>query len=322
MPSIAEITNYLNKNIILSKDISIYESEIGEDIDYDIGNIMSVEKEYVISDVATLLGLIKNYYSTMYLTLLKKEKNCDNNYLCAYFSSSVLQMVCDHYDYLAERNIFNENLARQGEALLMSFSCNHFEMIEHCYPKIIESILNGKMSRSLPWGGDGNGNVIPPKPQRLGVLAVEMIASEHKQTIDWESANIPTDPFYKRFCQEVLYSKDEHELTYWLTKLCDNHLQWTSLFLDNAERSSSTGYEVEQDALLLWPFEYQAVKNFRARHGLSTPEIEHPLLKTFMAIDHRPNFAVWQKPQWFEPLVSRIIEVNPELGFVREWFKG
>ena len=149
-----------------------------------------------------------------------------------------------------------------------------------------------------------------------------MMASERKQTIDWASANIPVDPFYQRFCQEALYSTDEQELTYWLTKLCDNHLEWTSLFLDNAVKQPATGYEIDDEMLLLWPFEYQAVKNFRARHGLSTPEIDHPLLKTPMAIDHRPNFALWQKPEWFDGLVDKVTEINPELNFVREWFKS
>lgn len=176
------------------------------------------------------------------------------------------------------------------------------------------------MSKSLAWGGDGEGNIVPPTPQRLGVLAIEMMASEYKQTIDWHSVNIPTDPFYVRFCQEALYEKDENIVKEWLVELCDNHLKWASLFLDN-NKSSITGHEIEQPVLLLWPFEYQAVKNFRARHGLTTPEIAHPLLKTPMAIDHRPDFNQWQKPEWFQPVMDKLKEANPALAFLPDLFK-
>ncbi|PXZ05180.1 hypothetical protein DKK70_13450 [Gilliamella apicola] len=215
------------------------------------------------------------------------------------------------------QDCFQNDLSHQGQILLMMFACNRFELIEPCYPKIIEGILNGNMCRSLR-----RGSVVPPKPQRLGVLAIEMMASERKQSIDWDNANIPVDLFYHRFCQEALYSTNENELIYWLEKLCDNHLEWVSLFLDNDKKQPATGYEIDEDILFLWPFEYQAVKNFRARHGLSTPEIDHPLLKTPMAINHFPNFATWQKPMWYNKMVDKVIEVNPELSFIRELFKS
>ncbi|WP_217332024.1 hypothetical protein, partial [Gilliamella apis] len=259
------------------------------------------------------------YYYTIFYFNNKKEKI---PYLYGYIVTSALSLLLDYYNIYAIQNRFLKNLSSQGQILLMMFACNRFELIEPCYPKIVESILNGNMNRSLSWGGNGRGNIVPPKPQRLGVLAIEMMASERKQTIDWDNANIPVDPFYHRFCQEALYSTNENELIYWLTKLCDNHLEWISLFLDNDEKQPATGYEIDDIMLFLWPFEYQAVKNFRARHGLSTPEIDHPLLKTPMTIDHLPNFATWQKPMWYNKMVDKVIEVNPELSFIRELFKS
>ena len=321
MPSIKEIEKYLNKYVVLTKDIDIHERNVTEDILYDIKKISSVNypQERVISGAITALDFIKGHYSRFYIN--SKDSSDSPRYFSIYFSTSVLSMASDFYNNLSAKDTFNHSLSYQGETLLMTFACNRFELIEPCYPKIIESILSGKMSCSLPWGGDGEGNVVPPQPQRLGILAIEMMASERKQTIDWASANIPIDPFYQRFCQEALYSTDEQELTYWLTKLCDNHLQWTSLFMENAVKQPSTGYEIYDNMLLLWPFEYQAVRNFRARHGLSTPEIDHPLLKTPMAIDHRPNFVFWQKQEWFDELVGKVTAVNPELNFVKEWVK-
>jgi len=319
MASINAINKYINKYVILKKDMSVYEQNITDDILFELNFILQGDKEDILSSINPTLALSMSNYSTLYFN--SNEQNSKNSYLCSYFACATLKLLCDYYNNYSIQDSFAEGFSEHGQNILMTFACNRFELIEPCYPKIIESILNGNMSRSLPWGGDGEGNSKSPEPQRLGILAIEMMASERKQTIDWASANIPVDPFYQRFCQEALYSTDEQELTYWLTKLCDNHLEWTSLFMDNAVKQPATGYEIDDKMLLLWPFEYQAVKNFRARHGLSTPEIDHPLLKTSMAIDHYPNFALWQKPEWFDGLVDKVTEINPELNFIKEWFK-
>lgn len=321
MPSINEIAKYVKKHVMLTITHEKYKQRVNKRIKSDLDELFTPDEptKYVIWNAMDIFWQIHNSSGLLYLdAILNKKEN--EQYLVDYYIASTLFLLSEYNNNYSERDSYSKLLSEQGEILLMAFACNQFVLIEPCYPKIIESILSGKMSRSLAWGGDGDGNIVPPQPQRLGVLAVEMMASEHKQTIDWDSANIPVDPFYQRFCQEALYSTDENELTYWLTKLCDNHLEWTSLFLDNAVRQSATGYEIADDVLLLWPFEYQAVKNFRTRHGLSTPEIDHPLLKTPMAIDHRPNFALWQKPEWFDVLINKVAEVNPELNFVKAWF--
>ncbi|WP_165755533.1 hypothetical protein [Gilliamella apis] len=318
MVSINEINKYYNKYIILKKDLSIAEKNTIDSIETKLEDIYLRNKDDILADIS-IEFLQTMYYYTIFYFNNKKEKI---PYLYGYIVTSALSLLLDYYNIYAIQNRFLKNLSSQGQILLMMFACNRFELIEPCYPKIVESILNGNMNRSLSWGGNGRGNIVPPKPQRLGVLAIEMMASERKQTIDWDNANIPVDPFYHRFCQEALYSTNENELIYWLTKLCDNHLEWISLFLDNDEKQPATGYEIDDIMLFLWPFEYQAVKNFRARHGLSTPEIDHPLLKTPMTIDHLPNFATWQKPMWYNKMVDKVIEVNPELSFIRELFKS
>ena len=318
MASINEINKYYNKYIILKKDLSIAEKNTIDSIETKLEDIYLRNKDDILADIS-IEFLQTMYYYTIFYFNNKKEKI---PYLYGYIVTSALSLLLDYYNIYAIQNRFLKNLSSQGQILLMMFACNRFELIEPCYPKIVESILNGNMNRSLSWGGNGRGNIVPPKPQRLGVLAIEMMASERKQTIDWDNANIPVDPFYHRFCQEALYSTNENELIYWLTKLCDNHLEWISLFLDNDEKQPATGYEIDDIMLFLWPFEYQAVKNFRARHGLSTPEIDHPLLKTPMAIDHLPNFATWQKPIWYNKMVDKVVEVNPELSFIRELFNS
>ncbi|ERK15343.1 hypothetical protein [Serratia fonticola] len=320
MPNLNEIEKYvIIGQIVKSEKKDEYINNIESDIVDDIQDSLDSGKEKILSFTATSLDLGKSLYGTVYLSdVFTTPNSISNEFLCKYYMASIAGIFCDYYNNKNER--FNNGLAYQGEMLLMSFACNKFDLIEHCYPKIKESLLNGKMSKSLAWGGDGEGNIVPPTPQRLGVLAIEMMASEYKQTIDWHSVNIPTDPFYVRFCQEALYEKDENIVKEWLVELCDNHLKWASLFLDN-NKSSITGHEIEQPVLLLWPFEYQAVKNFRARHGLTTPEVDHPLLKTSMAIDHRPDFNQWHKPEWFQPVMDKLKEANPALAFLPALFK-
>ncbi len=76
------------------------------------------------------------------------------------------------------------------------------------------------------------------------------------------------------------------------------------------------------EILIAWPFEYQAVKNFRSRHGLSTPMIDHPLLKTPMAIDHRPDMVGWldNMPEIYHHITDELININPELKVIYDLF--
>ncbi|EPQ9013342.1 TPA: hypothetical protein ACI4HY_004085, partial [Providencia stuartii] len=95
-----------------------------------------------------------------------------------------------------------------------------------------------------------------------------------------------------------------------------------ALFGINTDEQSSTGYEIDMEILLAWPFEYQAVKNFRARHGLTTPIIDHTLLRTPMAIEHRPDMVGWKQtmPAIYNQIIDDIITINPELKVIHTLF--
>lgn len=79
----------------------------------------------------------------------------------------------DYFNCFNRKRIFL-NLAEQGEILLMNFACNYFKFSEICYDKIIENIQSGKMANSLP---------MYTRPQKLGVLAIEMLASEKRKLL-------------------------------------------------------------------------------------------------------------------------------------------
>ncbi|HAG2583096.1 TPA: DUF1493 family protein [Salmonella enterica] len=61
-------------------------------------------------------------------------------------------------------------------------------------------------------------------------------------------------------------------------------------------------------------------KNWRARQGLSTPMIEHPLMNSPMTTANCPDFSQWQRPEWFNPLVDFLAQRRPELAFLRHLF--
>ncbi|HIC6292704.1 TPA: hypothetical protein ACW47T_004025, partial [Salmonella enterica subsp. enterica] len=206
--------------------------------------------------------------------------------------------------------VSDELLYNQGIPLLLQIATNKIDVARRFYPLFIKGLKNFEAERAR--------NLLP---QKTIVLAIEMLASEHKQTVDWQSHGIPVERFYYDFVKEALYSQDEAVLKEWLAELCDCHLKWSARTETTENEYALNGYEIEPQELFLWPFEYQAVKKFRAAHGLTTPEIDHPLLKTPLAIEHQADFSKWDAPEWFYPLVDRLISANTELAFTRELFK-
>lgn len=132
-------------------------------------------------------------------------------------------------------------------------------------------------------------------------------------------------PTYKQVVNHVkkhVLWKDEYFERYYRLNpelVQKQHLEWTD-FHNSDKRCCLTGYEIQRQDLLLWPFEYQAVKNWRARQGLSTPMIEHPLMNSPMTTANCPDFSQWQRPEWFNPLVDFLAQRRPELAFLRHLF--
>ncbi|WP_109407906.1 hypothetical protein [Proteus genomosp. 4] len=316
MVRVNKVLKYIEKEVVNKtiRDVSDIEELINEEI---IDNVLKLQNDnsshkdkYI--RYMTILKIESSAISIIYIYQIYKNTNKVPCSFERFFYHKNIYFILDYFNcFNRKRNFLN--LAEQGEILLMNFACNYFKSSQLCYDRIIENIQSGKMANSLP---------MYTRPQKLGVLAIEMLASEKKETIDWESAGIPIDPFYQRFCQEALYCENDEILIPWLIELCDKHIQWSALFRNNENEQSATGYEVDMEILIAWPFEYQAVKNFRARHGLSTPIIDHPLLKTPMAIDHRPDMVGWLEtmPEIYHHITDDLIKINPELKVIHTLF--
>lgn len=249
-------------------------------------------------------------YLDGFIDFSHKKQRCDNQYLCDFLTMKIMEILTI-YIHRGEPKPYIEDADKIGVSLLTLLACKQLDVVERLYDELINSITNGTAKKSITHGESS------PEIQKLFVLVMEMLASERKQTVDWAAAGIPVERFYLDFVREALYSHDDEVLKKWLTVLCDQHLKWCSRF--PAVPAEGFGYDIPI-SMGLWPFEYQAVKNFRAKHGLDTPEIEHPLMKTVFAAIPTPDFSQWQKPDWFEDFCEKLFEVNPDISFVRDIF--
>lgn len=312
MPTYKEILNYVSQNgVWADSSIQLAERSAVEDAQECLDDIYKATNELFLSRARSLCRIVSMTIGGIYFTSCYKKES-DNNLLCSNLALHEIYLVTEYFDGIRKgRDGYTDTFSELSELWLMSFACNRFDLVKHCYPTVIEGLKNGMLSKSLPRSR---------RPQKLGVLAIEMMARDHEQTIDWDETGIPVDPFYQRFCDEALLSTDNNLVRDWLVGLCDKHLEWTDNRDPRYENNYITGYEIEREELLVWPFEYQAVKNYRTRHGLTTPDIEHPLLTSPMAMEHIPDFKSWQRWDWFDPLLDFVAQNKPELAFLKTLF--
>ncbi|MBL5906134.1 hypothetical protein [Serratia fonticola] len=304
-----DVSNYYYSENNAEMDVERYLGLLSDSYELYLEEL-DVSPQYLFFPAGFLFGYVSQRHMYYYSWQLIFKNKIDNQMLCDFIAFESMSLFCEYASYPGHVDNFKVPLSRQGSAILSFLACHRNDIAEHCYPFIIDGL------KTMTPGKLGELKV-----QKLGILAIEMLASENNQVIDWDSMQIPYDRFYRDFAREVLYSKDENVLVDWLKGLCDNHLKWSARSELVENESPLLGYEIEEDHQFLWPFEYQAVKNFRIKHGLSTPEIDHPLLKTPMAIDHRPDFSQWQAPEWFYPLLDKLIAINPKISFVNDLFK-
>ncbi|EGO6586743.1 hypothetical protein WKP56_000109 [Escherichia coli] len=290
-----DVNRYIN---ISNEDISDALLEVGNSNGEEIS-----DSQYIFYDAASSFCYLYAWY------LFYKNKE-DNSLICDYVACKSMNLFCEAIQYSKTTGFLDGFFYKKGIPLLSFMATHRLDIARLYYPYFTQGLKNFDVAKAKKL-----------KPQKMIVLAIEMLASEQKQTINWETFGIPSDRFYTQFVKEALYTQNEVLLKEWLTALCDNHLKWSARTETTEDEYARNGYEIEDRELLLWPFEYQAVKNFRAEHGLSTPEIDHPLLKTPLAIDHRPDFSRWNAPEWFYPLLDKLIAINPELAFTKTLFK-
>ncbi|HCL5254144.1 TPA: hypothetical protein N2G30_004353 [Salmonella enterica] len=300
------------KNITID-DYAFLENEINYYVDDGKAEIRSAPSLNTKNTSAIIMfkNLSSIYLDALIDTSFKQQKY-NNQYLCDFVFVKLMQ-VLPIYIQSEKFEYYEFQPSKIGVSLLVLIACKQIDVVERLYDGIINSITDGTVRAAINVGSE------PPVPQKLFILLTEMLASERKQTVDWGAAGIPIERFYRDFVCEALYETDENILTKWLIGLCDQHLKWCSRFPAVSREASFLGYEIEEP-MHLWPFEYHAVKNFRAKHGLSTPDIKHPLMNSVFSDMPVSDFSQWQKPEWFTEVCDMIFEFNPDIAFVRDIF--
>ena len=110
------------------------------------------------------------------------------------------------YIHRGEPKPYIEDADKIGVSLLTLLACKQLDVVERLYEELINSITNGTVKKSITHGESS------PEVQKLFILAIEMLASERKQTIDWAAAGIPVERFYLDFVREALYVSDDEVL--------------------------------------------------------------------------------------------------------------
>ncbi|EOX8448051.1 hypothetical protein AIT97_004456, partial [Salmonella enterica subsp. indica] len=174
-----------------------------------------------------------------------KKQKCDNQHLCDFLAMKIMEVLIV-YIHKYEPKPYNVDAAKIGVSLLTLLACKQFEVVERLYDELVSSITSGAAKKSITHGETS------PEIQKLFVLAIEMLASERKQTVDWAAAGIPVERFYLDFVREALYSRDNEVMKKWLTALCDQHLKWCSRFPAVPAESQLLGYEIPIE-MGLWP---------------------------------------------------------------------
>lgn len=272
-----------------------------------------------------LFDMLHGQHMSFYAWNLLYNNKVSNQPLCDYLALSSSYLLTDLFESDHPIKKLYVPLQEQGVIMLNLMACDRFDIIKAAYPAMMNAVQNGELFRSTLSNYDNKTYTgVLPDPQKMGVLAYGIAAAMHNQQIDWDSMGLPNDRFYVDFVKEALNSTDEKQLSEWLTELCDNHLRWCARpeSRTHEDESGLLGYEIDKSEVSLWPFEYQAVKNYRRLKGLSTPDIDHPLLKTPMAIEHRADFSQWKAPEWFFPLWEELAKVEPKVAFVPALFKS
>lgn len=306
-----EIYSFFLKTVSIT-DYDLYNEDLNDRTTEGMGDFDNAHQEKKNLCALMMFEYLSEDYLIGFNDVSHKMQLCDNQHLCDFLIMKIMETLIV-YIHTGKPRPYIEDADKIGLSLLTLLACKQFDVVERLYDELINSITNGTAKKSITHGESS------PEVQKLFVLAVEMLASERKQTVDWAAAGIPVERFYLDFVREALYSRDDEVLNKWLTVLCDQHLKWCSRFPAVPAESRLLGYEIPI-VMALWPFEFQAVKNFRAKHGLDTPKIEHPLMNTVFARMPEPDFSQWQKPDWFEGFCAKLFEVNPDISFVRDIF--
>ncbi|VFS52491.1 hypothetical protein [Budvicia aquatica] len=278
------------------------EEEINDSILIEDMALKYFESNFINENDVMKIHLAKGLFSDLvyssgekYTWLLNFKNQYNNQALCDYIAFVFMNLFSIGVAKYNDKQSYITGFHTQGFQLLILMATHNIEMADLCYSHLKKNVMDGVLTRTVRRNKNAD---IPPK--KLGVLGYGMLASIHNETFDWDAAQIPYDRLYTDFVRDSLYSGDETLVAEGILSLLNSHIKWASRSLDIESEVHFLGYEYDEDYALLWPFEYQAIKNIRAQRGLTTPVVAHPLCEGPLATtDHRPDFSRWQARNGF-----------------------
>jgi len=221
-----------------------------------------------------------------------------------------LRMQAVLVSFEANPDHLTPRLSGYGEALLELVATGRSDLVTVTEEVALRVLRSGRYKQ--PAGSSGYFSA----PAKLGVFALEMLAALRGETIAWETFHVPPDRFWLDCARVGLTEPDPDKAAQWARELCDAHMQTLQTDLENGALGAGPGQEIEQAAHFLWPITTVTYLRLRRQLGLSTAEVDHPLMRTSFAILRDwsvPNGDLSIAP-WYPDILARVRASAPDLA--------
>lgn len=191
MPTYKQVVNHVKKHVLWKEEyFERYYRLNPELVQKRLDKIYQAKDDLMVL-ISTQLFCFLQANGTLYFDGCYKTGKADNSLLCTNLALWSIELACDHFDIREERG-HTTKFSEQGESWLTLFACNQFSLVPYCYPAIQRGFQSGVLKEIVPFY----------REQKLGILAMEIMARERGDTINWEAMQVRVDPVYLDFCQK------------------------------------------------------------------------------------------------------------------------
>lgn len=185
MPTYKQVVNHVKKHVLWKDEyFERYYRLNPELVQKRLDKIYQAEDDLMVL-ISTQLFCFLQANGTLYFDGCYKTGKADNSLLCTNLALWSIELACDHFDIREERG-HTTKFSEQGESWLTLFACNQFSLVPYCYPAIQRGFQSGVLKEIVPFY----------REQKLGILAMEIMARERGDTINWEAMQVRVDPVY------------------------------------------------------------------------------------------------------------------------------
>lgn len=186
MPTYKQVVNHVKKHVLWKDEyFERYYRLNPELVQKRLDKIYQAEDDLMVL-ISTQLFCFLQANGTLYFDGCYKTGKADNSLLCTNLALWSIELACDHFDIREERG-HTTKFSEQGESWLTLFACNQFSLVPYCYPAIQRGFQSGVLKEIVPFY----------REQKLGILAMEIMARERGDTINWEAMQVRVDPVYR-----------------------------------------------------------------------------------------------------------------------------